>query len=149
MKGFWSGVRSTQHLMSTKGKNALRPQIPCIDEMSYGSEDIREWRDEREHFGLDTNTGSWTDGDASLYTDTGANYTGTVGDEDTAYTGYTGYADGTGYTDGLMTDYSAQLSVLVAKRVSGNSVIRGRSSATDGDNNLSGRGRLVKGIRKK
>ena len=82
--------------------------------MSYGSEDIREWRDEREHFGLDTNAGSsWTDGDASLYTDTGTNYTGTVGDEDsTAYTGYTGYTDGTGYAGGSMTDYSAQLSVL-------------------------------------
>ena len=117
--------------------------------MSYGSEGIREWRDEREHFGLDTNTGSWTDGDASLYTDTATNYTGTIGDEDTAYTGYTGYTDRTGYSDGSMTDYSAQLGVL-AKRVSGNSVIRGQSSASAaGDNIHSARGRLVKGIRKK
>ena len=85
VKGFWSGVKSTQQMVSAKGKNdALRPQIPCIDEMSCGSEDVRELRDEREHFGLDTNAGSWTDGDASLYTDTCTNCTGTVGDERTA-----------------------------------------------------------------
>jgi len=116
--------------------------------MSFGSEDIREWRDEREHFGLDTNTGSWTDytdggttytDGGTTYTDGGTNYTGSIGDEDTAYTGY---------TNDSMTDYSAQLSAL-AQRFARNTFNRAGDAATAGDGSLHSRGRLVKGIKRR
>ena len=105
VKPLWPGAQTTQNFFSMASKNVPRPKINCVDSMSNcESEDIREWEDERAHFGMGSDDASlYTDGDTATYDRTfrdgdTATYDRTFRDDDTAYSGYTGFTGNTGNT---------------------------------------------------